>query len=391
MNIPEESKQYLHILSASITIHSDCGLDATAFIKIILGSRMNIGITDASCGTLPLDFIDNWVDKQISIHEMYETRELPTDKLENYKIVNNAGDGSCLIHAFLTAMSEQYRNRSNIDKANIGRLFRQDIYANLFTDTEQMIIEDADYTKIIKKGIFLPDSVTKVGSAWKVPAKKYIGYVGTNHGYLYDTDADKLSKCFNMNIIILVEGDDDEVNFQNSRHYDYGSDNTIILYQSGAHFETVFKDGGQYTFSGEDINTLTELMVRSVNNMNIWRLKYPDGTEYSYKNSAGIEKTGTITGIRWGDIETPNSVKVKGLKGPIAIDKLPKLDRPYIKGNTYTNKKTKKTRTIANVIYKTNTKPIGLYLNGSKEPVLFNNVSRGGRHNTRKNRKNMKN
>ena len=273
-------------------------------------------ITPAKCTHLDINFIDEWIGKESAKlvkgkGEMYSNRKVPsTDKsLKGYEIVNNAADGSCLIHSFLTAASENYRNLSKVNKATVGLRFRSDVYAELFSDKDRMIIVESDYNRmggeIMKKLDAAP-----VEGGYSVLTQPYLKFVGGGHGYLYDKDTENLSKCFGMNIITLVQKGS-TVKMDESRYISCNDDNKpyIILYQSGAHYETVYI-GAQFVFTNAEmlpiITALIEARPKTVLNFG----DFKPGQHISYTTSKGDKKRGEIIEIKFGD-EPIESIVVK--------------------------------------------------------------------------------
>jgi hypothetical protein len=191
---------------------------------------------------------------------------------DRYTRTDNSADGTCLIHSFLTSMSEVYRNASNKNKGVLGRAFRQKVYAKLYNNSDKINIPEEDYGHAGPTGAEVHQRLgarlirTPEGNEYRVPARKYIEYVGavdtgSVHGYLYDSDVKKLHQCFRVNILLITP------QVMNIRYYKnealandapgvIGLPN-IILYQSGSHFTTIHLDD-QYIFSYDDIRPILD-------------------------------------------------------------------------------------------------------------------------------------
>jgi len=234
------------------------------------------------CGKLSPEFVDDWMeaakifvdDEEEESYSMYKYKFTTNTKAANGSIVvnelpdkfirtDNAADGTCLLHAFLTAVSPVYRSLSLDNKGILGRAFRQKVYAKLFPDSTTIKIVKEDFNKV-SKHVNLGNRVMKgLGSEDDhiVPARKYIEYVGSvdrgsSHGYLYDFDAKKLAQCFNVNIIMVLD------NIMNIRLEEDDSPAGkkkpwIMIHQAGAHFTTIHKKD-KYIFTGDEIQPLRE-------------------------------------------------------------------------------------------------------------------------------------
>jgi hypothetical protein len=193
---------------------------------------------------------------------------------ERWGMTDNAGEGSCLIHAFLMAASPNYCSHSvsNIQRGILGRAFRQKVYAEMYRDDDRRIITPSDYT-VVKKHIYV-DATTLYNGEYKVLARKYIEYVGgvrqgIFHPFLDDKDVKQLAVWFNINILILTRNPLDTRYFQfNSdtrefaRNLNAGLTNNgasnIIIFHSGNHYITIHK-GKDYLFTFEQINPIISL------------------------------------------------------------------------------------------------------------------------------------
>jgi len=215
---------------------------------------------------------DNKVEKETSIDLA------PYGIHARWNMTNNAGEGSCLIHAVLMAASPNYRSHSvsNIQRGILGRAFRQKVYAEMYYDYDTRIITPSDY-EAVKKHIYV-DASSNNGE-YKVLARKYIEYVGgvmygVFHPFLDDKDTKQLAVWFNINILILTESrgrptplhtlycqfntqTPEFVSNPNAGLTDNGASN-IIIFHSGNHYQTIH-NGTQYLFTFEEINPIIRL------------------------------------------------------------------------------------------------------------------------------------
>ena len=79
---------------------------------------------------------------------------------------------------------------------------------------------------------------------------------GGRHGYLYDSDAKKLARCFNVNIIIALN-DIFKIRFEEDHSKAGKAKPYVIIHQSGAHFTTIHL-AKQHLFSYDDILPIRE-------------------------------------------------------------------------------------------------------------------------------------
>lgn len=257
-------------------------------------------ITPAHCGHLNIGFIDDWIAGAV---RALRIRGPPEDMpqrgrisfrsigiAEKYDHVDNSADGTCLIHAFLTAVSAFYRNLSNVNKGILGRAFRRNIYARLWSPDARINIIAEDYRSVPKRLhlgrrrqiVILPGGTRRFGDH-DVPRRRYTEYVGgigegRRHGYLYDTDVEKLAQCFNVNIVLVPP------EILNIRYYEDDSaagraKPNIILRQDGSHFTTLHL-GEQFIFSREEVLPIIE-GVNAARNANAAGLSVTDRAKFA--------------------------------------------------------------------------------------------------------------
>jgi hypothetical protein len=258
-------------------------------------------ITPAHCGRLDIAFIDDWIAGSVRAlrirgppedmpqRSRISFRSIGVD--QKYDHVDNSADGTCLIHAFLTAVSAFYRNLSNVNKGILGRAFRRNIYARLWSPDARINIDPSDYRAVPKRlhlgrkrqVIRRPSGSQRLGDQHDVPRRRYTEYVGgigegRHHGYLYDSDAEKLAQCFNVNILLVPP------EILNIRYYEDDSvagraKPNIIIRQSGQHFTTLHL-GEQFIFSREEILPIVE-GVNAARNANAAGLSVADRAKFA--------------------------------------------------------------------------------------------------------------
>jgi hypothetical protein len=190
---------------------------------------------------------------------------------KQWSMTDNAGEGSCLIHAVLMAASPNYRSHSvsNIQRGILGRAFRQKVYAEMYRDDDRRIITPSDYTAV-KKHIYV--DANPHNGEYEVLARKYIEYVGgvrqgIIHPFLDDKDAKQLAVWFNINILILTR------NPLDLRYYRFNEDRSevrkeigirdnkalnIIIFHLGNHYITIH-NGSTYLFTFAEIKPIIDL------------------------------------------------------------------------------------------------------------------------------------
>lgn len=251
-------------------------------------------ISPASCSKLRYDFIEDWVKGYIvrpeiqALIQRFKGFPLKPTRLEtidpafdkDFEIKETVGDGTCLIHAFLTDLSPTYRSFSEDVQGPIGRAFRKDVYAKLRLANEPMAIEFPDYQTV--KGIPSVKAATKkdAGGAtiYTADARHYIQDSG---GYLYDTDVDFLMECFGIRVIVLtksavkydrirLKGEVDPKDLAREHAVEVAANippekhvHFIMIYQRGGHYEAVRRKGReQYVFTYDEMKDVIEAAVQ---------------------------------------------------------------------------------------------------------------------------------
>jgi len=184
------------------------------------------------------------------------SEELILKDIGPYEEVYAVGDGSCLIHSILLALSEDYRNLSLTDKGRVGRWFRQNNLKKIY-ETEKYFGESTD------TGI--PGN--------KINTDTIIQRLDSNR-FLENEDIKLISKIYNINIVVYANYQTTFKVRNNSNKNEYKVNyievftptenlvekftdqnsqlKTIIIKNNGLyHFNTIRrKDGGIYLFDG---------------------------------------------------------------------------------------------------------------------------------------------
>jgi hypothetical protein len=245
------------------------------------------GIVPASCGQMTPEFIEQWVADNYS-HlpqgDPYGSRDLVIHPAFNseFEIKRTVGDGTCLLHSFLTDISPTYRGMTERAKEVVGAAFRKHIYAMLYPPDERMKIQRADYVRYYRTPSIDAKTIKRAN-------KKRIGndfedelydalaqaYIRDTLGYLYDDDIQKLRDCFNIRIIIVTQNDVShdifrlgpvspeelaaEFEREQEANVENGYTRYIMIFQEGAHFEAVRRQGtDQYIFIYPEVQAIIE-------------------------------------------------------------------------------------------------------------------------------------
>ena len=241
-------------------------------------------ITPASCGQLTPEFIELWVAdnyshlprgdpygiKQVALHPLFN---------RDFEIKRTVGDGSCLLHSFLTDVSPTYRSMTKAAKETVGAAFRKHIYAMLFPPDERMQIQGDDYnewgdTETIDAQVIEREENEYVNEEFEDEMYDALAraYIRDTNGYLYDDDIEKLRACFKVRIIIVTRNPDrdydifrlgpnspEELAAEFAEQTAANYTRYIMIYQSGVHFEAVRRRGAdQYIFLYPEVREIIE-------------------------------------------------------------------------------------------------------------------------------------
>ena len=245
------------------------------------------GIVPASCGQLTPEFVEQWVADNYS-HlpqgDPYGARHVDIHPVFNseFEIKRTVGDGTCLLHSFLTDVSPTYRQMTKRAKETVGAAFRKNIYAMLYPPDARMQIQYDDYRTYrsrpsINAKVVARDNNGYVAEGFEDELYDALAqaYIRDTLGYLYDDDIEKLRACFKIRIIIVTKNDvlhdifrlgpvspeelatefasEQEANVEN------GYTRYIMIFQEGAHFEAIRrKNTDQYIFIYPEVQAIIE-------------------------------------------------------------------------------------------------------------------------------------
>ena len=254
-------------------------------------SRVDVHEGSLKTGGHSIEELQQQVSKIITDKGMPNVKEESILKpIENYEEINAVGDGSCLIHSILLALSDDYRNLSRLNKGIVGRWFRQN---NLKT-----IYENEKY-------FGEPD---KKGNQGNLINTKEIQDRLFSNRFLENEDIKLISKIYNINIVVYANyetafkiGDKDNkynVNYievftptQNLVEKFTENDNglkTIIIKNNGLyHFNTIRrKEGELYIFENltaiKDFFTSIDLRTQNNPTEDIKKANKKIGDEITY-------------------------------------------------------------------------------------------------------------
>ena len=247
------------------------------------------GVTPASCGRMTPEFIERWVADNYS-HlprgDPYGPRreEIHPAFNSEFEIKENAGGGTCLIHAFLTDLSPTYRAMTHAAKVTVGAAFRKHIYAMLYPSDERMRIQEPDYLRFHTRPSIDARVIEREENGY-VNEAEFEGelydalaraYIRDTTGYLYDDDIQKLRNCFKVRIIIVTQNPDRDYDIfrlgpsspeelaaefaaEQEANVENGYTRYIMIYQEGVHFEAVRRRGtDQYIFIYPEVQAILE-------------------------------------------------------------------------------------------------------------------------------------
>jgi hypothetical protein len=282
-------------------------------------------ITPAMCGTLTPEWIEQWVIDNYSgqpTGPSYGTRSQDIHPTFNtrFEIKGTMGDGTCLIHAFLTDVSPTYRSLTKTGKGVVGQAFRREVYQYLYPRKKDVVVDPRDFT-------YTSGISTRKGKDAKGNPRTYAlarDYIGKTNGYLYNEDIEKLAKCFNIRIIAL-----NPTLPENSRIQLIGSVNPkelkeeydtevaagapltryIFIYANPGHYESgKLKGAEEYIFTYPDLIDVINAAEGDVVTLSNIREFFTEGTDVTLKD--GRKMVVAADEIRWEsrDISPTESV-----------------------------------------------------------------------------------
>jgi len=272
------------------------GLFSGKLSSSVIESSIDVPEGSLKTGGHSIEELQKQVSEIIRVKGMSNVKEEPKLKtIEDYEEINAVGDGSCLIHSILLALSDDYRNLSRLNKGIVGRWFRQN---NLKT-----IYENEKY-------FGEPDKKGKQGNL--INTEEIQVRLFSNR-FLENEDIKLISKIYNINIVVYANyetafkiGDKDNkynVNYievftptQNLVEKFTENDNglkTIIIKNNGLyHFNTIRRKEGVYVFNSlqdiQDFFTAIDLRTQNNPTENIKKANKKIGDEIEYEGEKYI-------------------------------------------------------------------------------------------------------
>lgn len=109
---------------------------AEKYSRLLATTNQSISPIEAAVASYYTDSLRNTPELTTTRHRPFETI-FETPYAADYKIVKTVGDGDCLIHAILTAISRNYQRVPFNDRSEVGGHIRRDFLAPQITDSEE--------------------------------------------------------------------------------------------------------------------------------------------------------------------------------------------------------------------------------------------------------------
>ena len=173
-------------------------------------------VSPASCSKLTPAFIEEWMAGiagslavEIARHRRDPPRHTRNENIHpafnrDFVIKQTEGDGTCLIHAFLTDLSPIYRSLPRTVQRLAGQAFRRKVYAFLHPTDTEMKLEKEDYDTFALPEPSTHARIVKVDGNSERRANTR-AYIQNTNGYLYDKDVEHLQECFGTRIILVTK------------------------------------------------------------------------------------------------------------------------------------------------------------------------------------------
>jgi hypothetical protein len=171
------------------------------------------------------------------------------DFISKFRTIDTIGDGTCLIHAILSATSSAYRSLSRTDKLTIGQAFRTSLSTLDYADEKRKYNLDKTEYDLFKK-----ENMNRYLS------EKSIGYLCQKYKFNvfmfeYNPTSQTIGSTTvqDQNIIRLIEGS------TNENMYPW-----ISIYCRNPTHYSVIKMGDTYALSTEEANPLKDFIINEL-------------------------------------------------------------------------------------------------------------------------------
>jgi len=195
-----------------------------------------------------------------------------------FEVFETVGDGTCLLHSFLTNISSTYRSMTEISKMIVGGAFRRYVYGMLYTPEDRLLnIHPEDYAGVARRPI-VQARIDRPRPGFAIRSVSARGYIQHTDAYLGDEDTEKLQECFGVRIIIvtksgiphgcfrlvgevnpaeLAEEFDQEHTAMNNADGEHPLTRYMLIFQKGAHYEAVRRKGvDQFIFTYPEVRDI---------------------------------------------------------------------------------------------------------------------------------------
>ena len=200
-----------------------------------------------------------------------------------FEVFQTVGDGTCLLHSFLTNISATYRSMTDISKMIVGGTFRRYVYGMLYAPGDRLEnIHPDDYREVRHLPI-IQARIEHPREGFTTRTVSARGYIQNTSNYLGDEDTKKLQECFGVRIIIvtktgiphgcfrlvgevnpgeLAEEFDREHTAMNNADGEHPLTRYMLIFQKASHYEAVRRKGvDQFIFTYPEVRDIIEASV----------------------------------------------------------------------------------------------------------------------------------
>jgi len=331
-------------------------------------------VTPASCSKLRPEFAEQWIAGlagSLAVEIARHRRDAPrTTRKEaihaafnrDFEIKLTEGDGTCLIHAFLTDISPSYRSLPRTVQRIAGQAFRRQVYAFLHPADAEMKLEQEDYDGFAVRTPSTHARIVDVDGNHELRAKAR-AYIRDTDGYLYDTDVAHLQECFGIRILLITKsaikhdrirliGEVSPADLLKEYNTEVAANipadkytKYIMIFVRPGHYEGVKRNGSeQYIFSYPEVRDIIQAAVGQTTMLS-------DDLKLLFRRNALVKlvngKTVLATGVhKWWPLSVPpyeptilRDIMVVDAKGVehmvgitevIAVNDVPFDSMPYV-------------------------------------------------------------
>jgi len=290
-------------------------------------------ISPASCSKLRPEFAEQWIAglaSSLAVEIARHRRDPPrTTRKEvihaafdrDFEIKLTEGDGTCLIHAFLTDVSPTYRSLPRTVQRMAGQAFRKQVYAFLHPADAEMKLEREDYDGFAVRTPSTHARIVDVDGNRELRANAR-AYIRDTDGYLYDTDVAHLQECLGIRILLITKsavkydrirliGDVSPADllkeYETERSANIPADKYtkyIMIFVRPGHYEGVKRNGSeQYIFGYPEVRDVIQAAVGQTTMLNNdLKLLFKRNALVKLVNGKTVLATGTL---KWWPLSVP--------------------------------------------------------------------------------------